>query len=284
MNCTLCPNACGVDRTKTVGACSAKENMKIARYAPHFFEEPPVSGTKGSGTVFFTGCPLKCCFCQNYELSRNTRGKEISPKELADIFMELEEKGVHNVNLVTATHFADKLLEAFAIYRPKVPVLLNSHGYESIETLEKLAPYIDVYLPDLKYVSPDVSFRYTGKKNYFDVAISALDFMVNAVPAVYEDGLIKKGVIVRHLVLPKNVEDSKRVVAAFAPYKDKAALSILSQYTPFGKIDAFPELKRRITAREYNAVVDYALSLGITDLFTQKRVSADEGYIPAWDF
>ncbi|MCQ2399123.1 MAG: radical SAM protein [Clostridia bacterium] len=282
--CFLCPNGCGVDRENGVGRCSVKANMKIAKYYPHPFEEPPVSGSNGSGAIFFTGCPLKCVFCQNYDLSRNTRGKEITPKELADIFIELEEKGVHNINLVTATQFADKLIEAFNIYKPKIPVLLNSHGYEKIQTLEMLNPYIDVYLPDMKYVSPAVSKRYTGKENYFEVAKESVEFMINAKPPVYEDGLIQQGVIVRHLILPMNTDDSKRVLDWFAPFKDRASFSLMSQYTPFGEINAFPELKRKITKREYRADYDYALSLGITDMFVEGYESSDEKYIPSWDY
>lgn len=282
--CTLCPNDCQIDRNKNIGACLVNENLKIAKYYLHPFEEPPVSGTNGSGTIFFTGCSLKCVFCQNYEVSRAKTGKEITVKQLADIFKILENENAHNINLVNPTHFTDKIIEALSIYRPNIPIVVNTHGYEKIETLEKLNPFVDVYLPDMKYFSPIVSNRYSKKNNYFDVASRAIEFMINSKPKIYENSLIKQGVIVRHLILPLNTNDSKRIIDWFLPFKDKATLSLMSQYTPFGEIENFPELKRKITKREYDTVVDYAISLGISDMFVQDGKSADKTYIPKWDF
>ncbi|MBO5285464.1 MAG: radical SAM protein [Clostridia bacterium] len=282
--CNLCPNNCNVNRREVVGYCKSYETLKIAKYYLHPFEEPPVSGKNGSGTVFFTGCSLRCRFCQNFEVSRNLRGKEISVIELADIFKELETLGAHNINLVNPTHYTDKIIEAFNIYKPDIPIVVNTHGYERIETLCKLNPYVDVYLPDMKYYSEKVSDRYTGKKDYFKVAKEALEFMIESKPKIYQDGLIKQGVIVRHLILPLNTDDSKHIIDWFTPFKDKATFSLMSQYTPFGDIDNYPELKRKITKREYRTVLDYALTSGLSDMFVQDFESADTKYIPNWDY
>ncbi len=284
-NCTLCPNGCKIDKSKNVGSCGTDDKIRIAKFYLHPFEEPIVSGKNGSGTVFFCGCSLKCVFCQNYELSRNERGKEISVKELADIFKQLENDGAHNINLVNPTHYSNKIIEALEIYRPNIPVVYNTHGYERLEILEKMNAYVDVYLPDIKYFSPTISTRYTGKENYFKVASRAIEFMVNSKPIIMgNDGLIKQGVIVRHLVLPQCTSDSKKIIDWFSNVKDKAFLNVMSQYTPFGKIDDLPELKRKITRREYDAVMDYAMSKNIDQMFYQKFESADEKYIPKWDY
>lgn len=283
-NCTLCPVLCKADRSESVGACGVKEKIKIAKYYLHKFEEPCVSGEKGSGTIFFCGCALKCVFCQNFELSRNQRGKEISVYELADIFKKLEDMGANNINLVTPTQFSDKIIEALTIYKPNIPVVYNTHGYERIEVLNEIDKYIDVYLPDFKFFSPTISERYTGKKDYFCVTSKAIEFMVKK-PLVFDNyGLIKSGTIVRHLVLPTCTSDSKKILDFFANFKDSAYLNLMSQYTPMGDISSFPELNRKITKREYDSVIDYALSLGIEKMFYQKRISASEEYIPVWDF
>ena len=283
--CTICPLSCGADRSKQVGACGAGDKIKIAKYYLHKFEEPCVSGNRGSGTVFFCGCSLKCRFCQNYELSRNLRGKEISVQELADIFYELENLGAENINLVTPTQFSDKIIKALEIYRPEIPVVYNTHGYEKLEILQEIDPFIDVYLPDLKFYSPVLSKRYTGKENYFEYASKAVLFMAQKPLVFDEKGMIKSGTIVRHLVLPTCTQDSKRIIDFFAEnLKDKAYLNVMSQYTPMGETDGFPELQRRITKREYDNVIDYAISKGIEKMFYQKRISASEEYVPVWDY
>ena len=282
--CLLCPNACKVDKNVTKGACGTDGNIKIAKYYLHPFEEPCISGKNGSGTVFFCGCSLKCVFCQNYELSRNQTGKVVSVEELADIFRQLENDGAHNINLVNPTHYADKIAQAFKIYRPKIPVVYNTHGYESLDALKKIDPYVDVYLPDIKFFSPTLSKRYTGKENYFEIASKALEFMANK-PLFFEGEMMVKGTIVRHLILPQGTSDSKKVLDWFAStIKDKAFINLMSQYTPFGQIQNYPELQRKITKREYESVIDYALSLGIEKAFYQKQQSADTCYIPKWDF
>ncbi len=282
-NCNLCPNACRADRTARAGVCGVTDKIRIAKYYPHMYEEPVISGTKGSGTIFFCGCSLQCVFCQNYEVSRAKRGKEITPKELADIFRDLEERGVHNINLVTATHYADRVVEALDIYRPALPVLWNTHGYETEETLDMLENYVDIWLPDMKFCDPAVAARYCRRENYFEYAAKAVARMCEKEP-VFENGLMKQGTIVRHLVLPQNLDNTMKILDWFAPLKDKAYLSLLSQYTPFGKIGNYPELQRRLTVREYKKAVDYALSLGIENLFVQDMRSSGEEYIPAWDY
>ena len=284
MKCTLCPIKCGTDKTVKSGFCLTDSNVKIAKYYLHKFEEPVISGTNGSGTIFFCGCSLKCVFCQNYEVSRNLRGKTISIQELADIFKELEDMGAHNINLVNPTHYSDKIVQALLIYKPKIPIVYNTHGYERIEILEQIFDYIDVFLPDVKFFSPIISKRYTGRENYFEIASKAVEFMAKKPLNFGEDGLIKSGTIVRHLVLPQGVSDSKNVLDWFTKIKDNAFINVMSQYTPFGDIENFPELKRRVTDREYESVIDYAISKNITNMYWQKLVSADEKYIPSWDF
>lgn len=286
MKCELCPNDCKIDRSVQIGLCGVSDNVRIAKYYLHKYEEPIISGTNGSGTVFFCGCSLKCKFCQNYELSRNLRGKDVTVGELADIFRELEDAGAHNVNLVTPTQYSDKIIKALSIYRPKIPVLYNTHGYEKAEIIKELFDKIDIFLPDLKFFSPVVSERYTGKKNYFNYASEAIKIMCEKPLIFGDDGLLKSGTIVRHLVLPMNAADSIKIIDWWkeSGLSDKAYINIMSQYTPFGDIKNFPELNRKITAREYDKVIDYALSLGIEKMFYQKRESADTAYIPHWDF
>ena len=282
--CSLCPNGCNVARDKEKGFCGADNNIRIAKFYLHKGEEPVVSGNNGSGTVFFTGCSLKCVFCQNYELSRNMRGKTISVTELAEIFKTLETSGAHNINLVNPTHYSDKIAEALSIYKPSIPVVYNTHGYERVEVLKDMDKYIDVYLPDIKFYSPEVSKRYCGKEDYFKVASKAIEFMAEKPLLFDENGLIKSGTIVRHLVLPLNVPDSIKILDWFAELKGNAYINIMSQYTPFGKIEKFPELQRKITRREYEKVVDYAISLGIEKAFIQDFSSSGEAYIPVWDY
>lgn len=284
--CGLCPKDCRVTRHETYGACGEKNVMRIAKFYPHMFEEPPISGKNGSGTIFFTGCSLRCVFCQNYSLSRSERGKEITPKELADIFKKLEDAGVHNINLVTPTHFVPEIAEAFSIYRPKIPVVYNTHSYETIKALEIIDPFVDIYLPDLKFFSPELSLRYTGREDYFEAASNAIKFMMSSKKANFsEDGMMKSGVIVRHMIMPLGVSDSKKILRWFAENRRGGAyISLMAQYTPFGNVDKYPELKRPITAGEYERVYEELLNLGITDYFAQELRSSSESFIPDWDF
>ncbi len=283
-NCALCPVACGADRTAGAGACGVK-GLRIAKYYLHPFEEPCISFEKGSGTVFFCGCNLRCAFCQNYEVSRAQRGKEITPNELAAIFQELEEMGAENISLVTPSHVVSYLVAAFSIYRPKIPVVYNSGGYEKIDTLRLIDPYVDIYLPDMKFYSPSLSKRYLGKEDYFDYASAAIEFMAKKPLAMTAQGKMLSGCVVRHLVMPLCGNDTKALLKWFSrTLPDTTYLSLMSQYTPFGKIEGYPELSRKITAREYDAAVQTAFDLGIERLFLQERESSGKAYIPNWDF
>ncbi|MBQ5926446.1 MAG: radical SAM protein [Clostridia bacterium] len=282
--CKACPLECGANRLTGVGRCGSV-GLKIAKYYLHPFEEPCISFKNGSGTIFFCGCNLQCVFCQNYEVSRAQRGKEITPKDLADIFKELENAGADNISLVTPTHVAPYLIEAFEIYKPNVPVVYNSGGYEKIQTLERLDKYIDIYLPDLKFYSPVLSKRYTGKEDYFERASEAISFMSNKPTAFTPDGKMLSGLIVRHLVMPLCSGDSIALLKWFQKTLPKTAyLSLMSQYTPFGETEKYPELARSVTKREYQKVLDFANEIGIENIFVQQRTSSDERYIPSWDF
>ena len=286
MACNLCPNNCNVNRKNgEIGACGVDSNIKIAKYYLHPFEEPVISCKNGSGTVFFTGCSLKCVYCQNYDLSRNKRGKIITPNNLADIFKELESLGADNINLVTPTHYVDEIIKAFEIYRPNIPIIYNTHAYENIETLEKIDKYINVYLPDIKFYSSKTSLRYTGKENYFEVASKAVSYMMNAKKTVIENGKMTSGVIVRHLILPLNRNDSVEVLKWFKQNaKNNAYFSLMAQYTPYGDYEKYPELSRKITKKEYDYVFNALNELDITNAFIQQRDSASEKFIPVWDF
>ena len=282
--CTICPNGCNINKLTTKGLCGTDDKIFIAKYYLHPFEEPIISGKNGSGTVFFCGCSLKCVFCQNYELSRSLRGKEISVSHLADIFKKLEDDGAHNINLVNPTHYSNQIIKALDIYKPNIPIVYNTHGYEKVEILKIMNDYVDVYLPDIKYFSPAISLRYTGKKDYFEKANKAIRFMIESKPILMDNGLLKQGVIVRHLVLPQCVSDSKKILDWFSEFKEDAYFNLMSQYTPFGDIQSFPELQRKITHREYESILDYAISLDINKMFYQQFESSDEKYIPKWDY
>ena len=260
--------------------------MRIAKYYLHPFEEPCISHKNGSGTIFFTGCNLRCVFCQNFEVSRAKRGKEITPAQLADIFKQLEEQEADNISLVTAGQFIPYLVRTFEIYKPHIPVVYNCGGYEKIDALRCIDPYVDIYLPDMKFYSPLLSKRYTGKEDYFAVADEAIRFMANKPLSITENGKMLSGLIVRHLVMPLGVSDSKAILKWFkSSLPETAYLSLMSQYTPFGEIERFPELSRPVKQREYDAVLSEAFALGLGDrLFAQERSSSGEKYIPKWDF
>ena len=282
MQFTLCPVECGADRTKQAGFCGVK-GITVAKYYLHPYEEPPISHKNGSGTVFFGGCSLKCVFCQNYELSRAQRGREMTPQELAAVFRALEEAGADNINLVTPDHVSDAIAEALALYKPSVPVVYNSGGYCKTDALERIAPYIDVWLPDVKFYSPALSERYTGRGDYFAYAEKALLFMAKKPLRFSEDGKMLSGLLVRHLVMPSCTSDSLRILDRLkALLPAGTPLSLMRQYTPMGH-SPYPELCRTLTAREYKRVVGYALALGFDPLYTQDKESVGKAYIPAWD-
>lgn len=277
--CTLCPIECGQDREKRRGYCGADNTVRIAKYGLHPFEEPCISFKNGSGTIFFTGCSLRCVFCQNFDLSRAKTGEEVSEKQLAQIFGKLEEAGAENINLVTAAHYIPQLIRAFSLYRPKIPVVYNTHSYEKIQALEAIDRYIDIWLPDMKYFSPKISSRYTGRADYFERASKAVAFMARRKNDIKE-GKMYAGCIVRHLILPLCTSDSIEIVKWFASLGTEAYFSLMGQYTPCGDIGNFPELSRRITPREYKKVRDFLLSSGIENIFLQELGAADEKFIP----
>ena len=285
MICNACPRKCGVDRSKKSGFCGAGESFVVARAAKHFWEEPPISGTNGSGAVFFSGCNLRCVFCQNFEVSRAKCGKEITDERLTEIFDSLISEGAHNLNLVTATQYSERLSEILRDYHSTVPVVYNCGGYESLETLRRLEGLVNIYLPDLKFFDPERSMRYCGAADYFETASAAILEMRRQQPEdVFEDGLMKKGLIIRHLVLPKNVNQSRRI---FEWIKEnlgaKTYISLMAQYTPCGELESFPELQRKITRREYEKAVCFLEDLGFENVFLQELDSAAEQFIPAFD-
>ena len=283
MQCRLCPVKCGADRAKRAGACGVR-GLTVAKYYLHPFEEPCLSPSGKSGTVFFGGCNLRCVFCQNYEVSRAERGKAITPAELADIFRELEDAGAENIDLVTPDHVSPLIAEAFALYKPRVPVIYNSGGYAEVAALEEIAPFVDVWMPDLKFFSGELAARYTGRGDYFEVASRTLSYMAKK-PLLWDGERLVSGILVRHLVLPGCTSDSRRTLDFLHEILPAGApISILRQYTPMGDIAKFPELGRRITDREYARVVDYAYALGFETVYTQKKDSADEKFVPKWEF
>lgn len=283
--CTLCPRKCGVDRRAARGYCGEGAEVRAARAALHAWEEPCISGKNGSGTVFFTGCTLGCVFCQNREISRGGVGKPVSVERLADIFRTLENQGANNLNLVTPTHFTPQILQALSLAKPSIPVLMNSGGYERIETLRLWEGSVDLYLPDLKYYDAALSARYSAARDYFSVASAAILEMHRQQPRLVWDGdLLKKGLIVRHLVLPGCRRDSLRLLDFLdhALPKESFLLSLMSQYTPTSACAAFPEINRSVTTYEYQTVADRAAELGFQG-FLQDRRSAKEEYTPPFN-
>ena len=283
--CILCPRQCGVDRTERTGYCGSGSLPKVARAAKHHWEEPCISGTEGSGTVFFSGCTLGCVFCQNREISRGGTGREVTVEHLADIFQRLEGQGIHNLNLVTPTHFTPQILQALELSKPTVPVVMNCGGYERVETLRQWEGKVQVYLPDLKYFSPELSAKYSAAPDYFAVASKAIMEMHRQQPQlVWEGDLLKSGLIIRHLVLPGCMKDSLQILDFLDNHlpKDSFLLSLMSQYTPTENCKQFPEINRRVTTYEYRKVADRAAELGFSG-FAQDRRSAKEEYTPPFN-
>ncbi len=282
MKCFQCPVRCGAEREERAGFCGT-QGLRIAKYSLHPYEEPPVSYKNGSGCIFFCGCSLKCAFCQNFPLSRNLRGKDITKEELAEIFIKLEKMGAENINLVNPTHYLRDIMGAIEIYRPKIPIVYNTHGYENIGDLRLASEFVDIWLTDLKFTDKKLAARYTARPDYPDFALPAVRFMAEK-QYKEEDGKMLSGCIVRHLVLPLAAYDGVNVVKFVASLPKDVRLSIMSQYTPFGEISAFPELARGITKREYAAVVNAAKEHGLTNVFVQDFSSAGKSYIPQWDY
>lgn len=285
-NCSLCPRECHIDRRIAAGICGCGDTLRAARAALHYWEEPCISGTQGSGTVFFSGCTLGCCFCQNHEISSGGFGKEISISRLADIFLELQDAGAHNINLVTTTQYLPSILPALdkVKHRLQIPVVYNTGGYEKVETLSCLKDYVDIYLPDFKYFDSALSLKYSHAADYFTAASQAIPYMIEQVggPVYDDEGLLKKGVVIRHMILPGCRKDSLRLLYWMKENlpKDRWLISLLSQFTPFHKSSDYPEINRRITTFEYESVLNTAIDLGFTQGFMQEKSSAREEYTP----
>lgn len=289
-NCLLCPRKCGINRrTGQTGVCGVSSEIKVARAALHYWEEPCISGKRGSGAVFFSGCSLHCVFCQNREISDGKEGKVISKERLSDIFMELADKGANNINLVTPGQYIPDIVWVVNDAKSrgmKLPIIYNTSGYENVTELKLLEGIVDVYLPDFKYMDSTLSARYSRAKDYPSVAKQALSEMVRQQPDVVIDdatGLIQKGVIVRQLLLPGHVNDAKAVLKyLYDTYHDHVYISMMSQFTPIALKD-YPEINRTVTRREYERLVDYALEIGITNAFIQEGDVAKDSFIPAFD-
>ena len=289
--CEICPRKCEVNRNNNqIGWCKSTDRVKIGLYSTHNFEEPCISGDKGSGTVFFSNCTMNCIFCQNYEISQLGKGKEISIEELSNIFIMQQEKGVHNINLVTPTSYVYQIIEAIKIAKAKglnIPIVYNTNGYENIETIKALNGYVDVYLPDLKYAEEKLAIEYSGAKNYFEVATNAIKEMIKQVGNIKlnEDGIIQKGVIIRHLVLPNHIENSKKVLLWIKQnLPNDIYVSIMAQYFPTYKAKENSILNRKLTKEEWEQVEKYIDEINIENGFIQELGEHEEEYVPKWDF
>ncbi|MBE6809967.1 MAG: radical SAM protein [Ruminococcaceae bacterium] len=288
MLCNLCPRQCNALRTDTqgCGVCCMPNTPVLSRAALHFWEEPAISGTNGSGTVFFSGCSLHCVFCQNSDISYNNKGKAITINQLSDIFRKLENDGAHNINLVTPTHFANSIIKALDIYKPSIPIVYNSAGYESIETLKLLKDYVDIYLMDFKYIDSKKSTMYSKASDYPQICKAALleVYSQQSKCEFNKENIMQKGVIVRHLLMPSATRDAIEIFDWVRTNLPNAYFSIMSQYIPLHKAKDMPVINRKITSREYNKVIDYIANSEFENCYIQERSSADENYIPNFDF
>ena len=283
MICSICPRHCNVDRSVNLGFCQSPDNFRVARAALHFWEEPCISGKEGSGTVFFSGCNLKCVFCQNNEISAENKGVEISDDKLISIFENLISQGANNINLVNPTHYAKRLAKVLR-WKSPVPIVYNSSGYEEVETLKALDGLIDIYLPDLKYIRAEKAMRYSKAADYFEKASVALLEMRRQVEDKFDGDIMKSGMIIRHLILPQNTNSSIAVLDFIKSSFPDTFVSLMAQYTPCGDLSEFPEINRKITKREYEKVVNYAFDNSFDKLFIQELSSADKSFIPKFDF
>lgn len=297
MLCSLCPRQCNIDRQTAKGFCGESDSVRLARAALHFYEEPPISGTNGSGAIFFSGCNLKCVFCQNESIANNNTGMEISINRLADIMLELQSQNAHNINLVTPSHYIYQIKEAILLAKANgltIPIAYNSSGYELASSIKILDGLIDIYLPDFKYSDDTLSVKYSKAPNYSSYAREAIAEMFRQVgtPEFDENGLMKSGVIVRHLLLPLGVKNAKAVITYLnETYGDRIYISIMNQYTPMTETpsmlrikDSYPELFRKVTKREYERLIDFILSLNISNAFIQEGHTASDSFIPDFDY
>lgn len=287
--CMLCPRKCGADRITKMGACGAPILPYIAKASLHMWEEPFISGQRGSGAIFFCGCNLKCVFCQNYDISNGSVGRQYGPDEIAGIMLRLQERGAHNINLVSPAPYVPVIAEAVRYAREhgmKLPIVYNTNAYETVESLKLMEGLVDVYLPDIKYVSSGISAKYSGAQDYFSYAAAAIDEMYRqqGMLSLDENGMAKSGVAIRHLVLPGSVDETRRVLDYIAGHFPKNInVSLMSQYVPFHKAEEYPPLDRRLLKREYRRTVEYGLSLGLENILTQEMSSATAEYTPVFD-
>lgn len=287
--CTICPHNCGINRTSNqIGRCKSKDTVKIALYSIHNFEEPCISGKKGSGTVFFSNCNMNCVFCQNYEISQQGKGKEITIEELAEIFIKQQEKDVENINLVTPTSYVPQIIEAIKIARNKglkLPIVYNTNGYEKVETLKMLEGYVDIYLPDFKYSDNELGKRLSKVDNYFEIATKALKEMYRQTgKAVFnENGIMQKGMIIRHLVLPNHILNSRRVLKWINENMHEVYVSVMAQYFPTYKAKDIEDINRKLTKEEYEQIENYLYRLDLENGYIQELGEHEEEYVPKWD-
>ncbi len=288
-SCELCPRKCHINRNTTKGICSNTSTLKVARSALHYFEEPSISGTNGSGTIFFSGCNLKCCYCQNKEISNDNFGINISVERLSELMLELQAKKASNINLVTPTHFVPSIIEAIKLARKKglsIPIVYNTSGYESVATIKLLAGYIDIYLTDFKYFDNKLGEDLSKVKNYFEIASLALEEMYKQVGInkFASNGMMTKGIIVRCLVLPTKGTDTKKIINyLYKKYQDNIYLSIMNQYTPVNHSDTFTFLNDKVSDKEYDDIINYALDLGVKNAYIQEGETQDESFIPPFN-
>lgn len=287
--CTICPHNCGINRTNNqIGRCKSKDTVKIALYSTHNFEEPCISGKKGSGTVFFSNCNMNCVFCQNYEISQQGKGKEITIEELAEIFIKQQEKDVENINLVTPTSYVPQIIEAIKIARNKglkLPIVYNTNGYEKVETLEMLEGYVDIYLPDFKYSDNKLAKRLSKVDNYFEIATRALKEMYRQTgKAVFDDrGIMQKGIIIRHLVLPNHILNSRKVLKWINENMNDVYVSVMAQYFPTYKAKDIEDINRKLSKEEYEQIENYLYRLDLENGYIQELGEHEEEYVPKWD-
>ena len=287
--CTICPHNCGINRTNNqIGRCKSKDTVKIALYSTHNFEEPCISGKKGSGTVFFSNCNMNCVFCQNYEISQQGKGKEITIEELAEIFIKQQEKDVENINLVTPTSYVPQIIEAIKIARNKglkLPIVYNTNGYEKVETLKMLEGYVDIYLPDFKYSDNELAKRLSKVDNYFEIATQALTEMYKQTgKAVFDDrGIMQKGMIIRHLVLPNQILNSRRVLKWINENMHDVYVSVMAQYFPTYKAKDIEDINRKLSKEEYEQIENYLYRLDFENGYIQELGEHEEEYVPKWD-
>ncbi len=288
--CTICPHNCGINRKNgQVGRCKSKDTVKIALYSTHNFEEPCISGEKGSGTVFFSNCNLNCVFCQNYEISQQGRGKEITIQELAEIFIKQQENNVENINLVTPTSYVPQIIEAIKIAKNnglKIPIVYNTNGYEKVETIKMLEGYIDIYLPDLKYSDNILAKRLSKVDNYFEIATNAIKEMYRQVgkPIFNDNGIMQKGMIIRHLVLPNHILNSRKVLKWINDNMNEVYVSIMAQYFPTFKAKEIDDINRKLTKEEYKEIEKYLYRLNLENGYIQELGKHEEEYVPKWEY